>query len=62
MDEKQVQSILQDDVEEKIPSSEIKLWPAIRASLVAGRKQSVQQGENMNSISSRRLSRLALHL
>lgn len=60
MDDKQIQSILQDAVEQKIPASEVKLWPGIRANLVAGRNQSVQQGEHMLSISSRRLSRMAL--
>jgi hypothetical protein len=58
MDDKQIQSILQDALQEEIPSSEIKLWPAVKASLVAGR--TFQQGENMNSVSSRRVSRVAL--
>ena len=60
MDEKKIQSILQDALEEEIPSSEIRLWPAIQASLVAGRKPTVQQGEKMNSVNSRRTSRAAL--
>ena len=58
MDDKKIQSILQDALEEDIPSSEIKLWPAVKASLVAGR--TFQQGEIMNSIPSRRISPVAL--
>ena len=58
MDDKKLQSILQDALETKIPSSEVKLWPAVKASLVAG--QTFQQGENMNSVSSRRVSPAAL--
>src|SRR5689334_25369984 len=60
MDEKKVQSILQKALEEEIPSSEIKLWPAVKASLVAGTKPFVQQGERMNSMGSRRIQRVAL--
>ena len=60
MDEKKIQSILQNALEEEMPSSEIKLWPAIQASLVAGTKHFVQQGERMNSIGSRRTQRVAL--
>jgi hypothetical protein len=57
MDDKKIQSILQDALEQEIPSSEIKLWPAVMASLVAGKKISIQQGEKMNSVNSRRISR-----
>ena len=60
MDEKKIQSILQKSLEEEIPSSEIKLWPAVKASLVAGTKPFVQQGERMNSMRSRRIQRVAL--
>ena len=60
MDDKKIQSILQDALEEEIPSSEIKLWPAVRASLVAGKRISTQQGEKMNLVNSRRASRVAL--
>jgi hypothetical protein len=60
MDDKKLQSILQDALEEEIPPSEIKLWPAVKASLVAGKKPFVQQGERMNNIGSRRLQRVAL--
>ena len=44
MDKKNIQSILRDALEEEIPSEEIKLWPAVKADLVAGQ----QQGEKMN--------------
>jgi hypothetical protein len=60
MDEKKIQSILQDALEEEMPSSEIKLWPAVKASLGAGTKSFVLQGERMNSIGSRRIQRVAL--
>ena len=60
MEDKRIQSILQDALEEEIPSSEIKLWPAIRASLVAGKNMSVQQGEKMNGTQPRHLQRVAL--
>lgn len=57
MDNKNIQSILQDALEEKIPSSQVELWPAVKASLVAGK--TLQQGENMNSTQQRRISRAA---
>lgn len=47
MDKKNIQSILQDALEEEIPSSQIHLWQAIRASFVAGKHQ---QGDKMNPI------------
>ena len=60
MDNKNIKSILEDAVEQEIPSSQINLLPAVKASLVAGRKSSVQQGEKMNLTRSRRTQRLAL--
>ncbi len=60
MDDKKIQSILQDALEQEIPSSEIKLWPIIRASLVAGKNNSVQQGEKMNRTQLRRTQRVVL--
>jgi len=60
MDNKKIQSILQDALEEKIPSSQIELWPAVKASLVAGKHPLIQQGEKMNTIKPRRISRAAL--
>lgn len=60
MDDKKIQSILEDALEEQIPSSEIKLWPAIQASLVAEKKPSKQRGEKMNETQLRRMQRVAL--
>src|SRR5512147_1892 len=57
MDRKKVQSILQDAVEHKIPSSQIDLLPNVKARLVAGTNQ---QGEKMNSTISRPMRRIAL--
>jgi hypothetical protein len=62
MDNKKIQSILQDALEEKIPSSQVNLWPAVKADLVAGKHQQNQQGDKMNSINSRRIPRFALAL
>jgi hypothetical protein len=59
MDNKKIQSILQDALEEEIPSSQIKLWPAVKASLVAGERQLFQQGEKMNITKPYRIPRLA---
>lgn len=58
MENKDIKSILEGAVEQEIPSSQIDLLPAIRASLVAG--QQFQQGENMNTTASRRIQRLTL--
>ena len=58
MDQKNIQSILQDALEKAIPSSRIHLWHAVKASLVAGRKTN-QPGEPMNTINSRRMWRVA---
>lgn len=60
MDDKKIQSILQDALEEEIPSSEIRLWPGIRASLVPGKNNPLQQGERMHAIETRRWQRVAL--
>ena len=57
MENKDIKSILEGAVEQEIPSSQIDLLPAIRASLAAG--QQFQQGEKMNTITSRRIQRLA---
>lgn len=56
MEKKNIHSILQDALEEKIPSSEINLLPAIKASLVSGKHQ---QGEKMNIKPSRKIPRIA---
>ncbi len=59
MDSKKIQSILQDALEEEIPSSQVKLWPAVKDDLVAGKHQLLQQGEKMNTTESHRIPRLA---
>ena len=59
MDKKNIQSILQDALEEAIPSSEVNLWSVVKATLVAGRRTN-QQGEKMNTDNMRRgMSRAA---
>jgi len=60
MDEKKIQSILQDALEEEIPPSEIRLWSGIRDHLVAGKNTSNQQGEKMNGTQLHHLQRVAL--
>jgi hypothetical protein len=57
MDNKNIRSILQDALEEEIPSAQIELWPAVKASLVTG---TYQQGEKMNTKQSRKIPRIAL--
>jgi len=55
MEKKKVQSILQDALESKMPSSEIRLWRSVKASLVAGTTQ--PQGVKMNTNPTRPLTR-----
>jgi hypothetical protein len=57
MDNKNIRSILQDAMEKKIPSAQVELWPAVKASLVAGNHRLIQQGEKMNSTKSQPMSR-----
>ena len=59
MDNQKIRSILQDALEEEIPSSQVKLWPAVKASLVAGEHKLVRQGEKMNITKPHRIPRLA---
>src|SRR5688572_24222400 len=59
MDNKIIQSILQDVLEEQFPSSQIQLWPAVEVSLVAGKHPLAQRGEKMDSPKRRRLQRTA---
>jgi hypothetical protein len=59
MDSKRIQSILQDALEEEIPSSQVKLWPAVKADLVAGKHRLLQQGEKMVTVKPHRIPRLA---
>ena len=54
---KKIQSILRDALEKDIPSSQVKLLPAIKSSLVAGK--TIQQGEPMNTTKPRRIPRAA---
>ena len=56
MDNNEIQSIIQDAVEDKIPSSQIDLWQTVKASLV---EKQHQQGVKMNTTKLRGLSRLA---
>lgn len=60
MSNKKIQSILKDVLEEEIPSSQINLWPAVKADLVAGKYQASQQGDTMNTVKLRRIPRFAL--
>jgi hypothetical protein len=59
MEDKYIQSILHDALEEEIPSSQINLWPRVKADLVAGKIQPFQQGGKMSTLSLRRIRRLA---
>jgi len=58
MDNKHIQSILQNALEEEVPSSQVDLWKDVKASLVAG--NTIQQGEKMNTAQPRRISRVVL--
>ena len=60
MDEKEIQSILQDVLEEEIPASQIQLWPAVKANLLAGKRQTRFQGEKMNTTKIFRRPRFAI--
>jgi hypothetical protein len=59
MDQKRIQSVLQDALEDEIPSSQINLWPVVKANLVADKFQSPQLGAKMNIHKSQRIPRLA---
>jgi hypothetical protein len=59
MDSKNIQSILLEALEEEIPSSQVNLWPAVKADLVAGRHQLLQQGGKMITVKPHRIPRLA---
>jgi hypothetical protein len=56
MNHKEIRAALQDELEEQIPSSQVDLWPAVQASLVAGNNNRVQQGAEMKT---KRLSRIS---
>lgn len=57
---KEIQSILMDVLEEQIPSSEVNLWPAVKAALVAGKHRPNQQGVKVNITKPRRTARFAI--
>ncbi len=59
MSNKEIRSIMQDALEEEIPSSQVNLWPAVRASLVAGNHYRDQQGAKMETKRGTRLPRFA---
>jgi hypothetical protein len=59
MEDKKIQSILQDVLEEEIPASQIQLWPAVKANLLAGKRQTPQQGEKMDTTKTFRMPGLA---
>ena len=60
MDEKEIQSILQDVLEEEIPASQIQLWPAVKANLLAGKRRTRFQGEKMNTTKTLHIPRFAI--
>jgi hypothetical protein len=59
MNQTDVRSALQDALAEEIPSSQVDLWPAVQASLVAGDTNRVQQGAKTRDKRLPRVSRLA---
>lgn len=58
MNDKEIRSILQEALEEEIPSGQVNLWTAVKADLVAGKRHSFQQGDTMNTINTRQPRRL----
>ena len=59
MDNKKIQAILQEALEEEVPSADIHLWPAVK-SLVAGKPTNPQGVPKMNTPFMRRVPRVAL--
>jgi hypothetical protein len=59
MEDKNVKSILEDALEEEIPSSKVKLWSGVKERLVVGRNISTQQGKKMNITKQDRVLRMA---
>jgi len=49
MNDKRIQSILQDAVNEALPASQIDIWKKVKASLVTGNQIPLQQGAKMNT-------------
>lgn len=56
MDNNKIKSVLQNALENDIPSSQVDLVSAVQSRLVAGKKYHRQQGEKMNRISRKRLA------
>lgn len=48
MNNKKVQTVLKDALEREIPSTQIRLWPAIQAGFASGKHSLFRQGEKMN--------------
>jgi len=60
MSNKKFQSILNEALEEEIPSSEIDLWPAVKTNLEARENQQTKKGNMMNSQNTSRMPRFSL--
>jgi hypothetical protein len=60
MDRKKIQSVLQEALEQEIPASQIRLWPAVKASFSGGKHSLFQQGEKMHTTEPRRIPRATL--
>jgi len=56
MDSKNIKSILQDALEDEVPSSQIDLLQAVQSHLVAGKQSLYQQGERMTQVRIKRLT------
>lgn len=50
MNHKDIQSLLEEALEQEIPSSKINLWPAVKTELAAGNYVQFRQGEKMNPL------------
>jgi hypothetical protein len=59
MNQQKIHAVLKDVLEKEIPPSQIELWPAVKDNLVAGKHQSAQQGEKMNTPKTERVPRFA---
>lgn len=60
MNHKNFKSILEDALEEEIPSSKINLWIGVKERLVVERNISIQQGKNMRLTKRHRLQRVVV--
>ena len=56
MDRKNIKSILQDALEDQIPTSQINLLPVIQSHVIAGKKSLLLQEENINKIPTRQFA------